>query len=219
MIHPHTELRRVSDHIGFGVFATERIPKGTIVWVLDALDQRIDEPRYRALWPDYGTVLDRFTYLNGKGERILCWDLARYMNHSCEATCLSPGLDFEIAVRDIAAGEEITDDYASLNLDGRFECGCGSRTCRRTIRPEDFEVLAPAWDGAIREAFPKIPQVPQPLWPFVGQRDEISAGVADPGHIPSILRHHFAPHVAVGAGHAGNGRPSGKRPARVRRKS
>jgi hypothetical protein len=218
MIHPHTELRRVNDHIGFGVFATERIPKGTIIWVLDALDQRFDEARYEALKPAYAGVLDRFTYLNSKGERILCWDLARYMNHSCEATCLSPGLDFEIAVRDILPGQEITDDYASLNLDGRFECGCGARGCRHTIRPEDFEALAPRWDAAIRGAFPRIAHVPQPLWPLVGQRDEVGAGLADPASIPSILRHHFAPRVAVGAVHGGgNGRA--RTAKRARRKA
>lgn len=215
MIHPHTELRRVNDHIGFGVFATEFIPKGTIVWVLDALDQRIDDARYEALRPAYGAVLDRYTYLNGRGERILCWDLARYMNHSCEATCLSPGLDFEIAVRDIRPGEEVTDDYASLNLDGGFECGCGSRGCRGTIRPEDFGALAPAWDAAIRDAFPRIPLVAQPLWDLVGQRREVDAGLADAGRIPSILQHRCEP---VAAGHNGPLRGR-KREPRIRRRA
>jgi hypothetical protein len=37
MIHPWTELRFINDSIGYGVFATQFIPKGTIVWALDDL--------------------------------------------------------------------------------------------------------------------------------------------------------------------------------------
>ena len=39
MIHPSTELKYVSPEIGIGVVATEFIPKGTITWALDPLDQ------------------------------------------------------------------------------------------------------------------------------------------------------------------------------------
>ena len=40
MVHPHTEIRFVNDIIGWGVFASRFIPKGTIIWALDPLDQR-----------------------------------------------------------------------------------------------------------------------------------------------------------------------------------
>ncbi|MHC5084588.1 MAG: SET domain-containing protein, partial [Planctomycetota bacterium] len=33
MIHPDTELRKVNETIGYGVFATRHIPKGTILYV------------------------------------------------------------------------------------------------------------------------------------------------------------------------------------------
>ena len=39
MMHPSTELRYINQQIGFGVFATKFIPKGTIVWALDPFDQ------------------------------------------------------------------------------------------------------------------------------------------------------------------------------------
>lgn len=39
MIHPDTELRFVTPDIGNGVFATRFIPKGTLTWVRDRLDQ------------------------------------------------------------------------------------------------------------------------------------------------------------------------------------
>jgi hypothetical protein len=40
MMHPATELRFLSREIGYGVFAVERIPTGTITWTGDPLDQR-----------------------------------------------------------------------------------------------------------------------------------------------------------------------------------
>jgi hypothetical protein len=38
MIHPHTCIRYVNPQIGYGVFATAFIPKGTIVYVKDDLE-------------------------------------------------------------------------------------------------------------------------------------------------------------------------------------
>lgn len=41
MIHPDTKLNFVSKSIGYGVFATKFISKGTITWVLDELDKKL----------------------------------------------------------------------------------------------------------------------------------------------------------------------------------
>ena len=56
MVHPHTELRFVNPLIGWGVFATRLIPQGTIVWALDALDQRFT-PEQAAALPAYARRL------------------------------------------------------------------------------------------------------------------------------------------------------------------
>ena len=45
MIHPASELRFISAEIGHGVFATEFIPRGTLVWVLDEFDRVLTPPR------------------------------------------------------------------------------------------------------------------------------------------------------------------------------
>jgi len=37
MIHPHTELRFISEQVGHGVLATQIIPRGTMVYVKDRL--------------------------------------------------------------------------------------------------------------------------------------------------------------------------------------
>ena len=48
-------------------------------------------------------------------------------------------------VRDIAAGEELTDDYGSLRLDAPMRCACGSAHCRGEIRPDDPAHHTAAW--------------------------------------------------------------------------
>jgi uncharacterized protein len=113
MIHPHSELRFVSPEIGLGVFATRLIPKETITWVFDALDQIVVPAKSSELPAPLQRQLDIYSYKNGRGERILCWDHARFVNHSCRPTSLAPGFDLEIAVRDVHPGEQITDDYGS----------------------------------------------------------------------------------------------------------
>jgi SET domain-containing protein len=112
MIHPDTRLGHRSDEIGLGVFATRPIPKGTVLWALDDLDQRLSPVRVRRLGPRYHALLDRYAFVNAESERVLCSDIARFVNHSCEATCLAAGNGFEIAVRDIHPGEQLTHDYS-----------------------------------------------------------------------------------------------------------
>lgn len=200
MLHPHTEVRHVSETVGVGIFATKLLPKGTVVWALDQLDQVFDPPRIQSMGPDYMAVLDKFTYTNGRGERILCWDSARLINHSCEPNILSPGLEFEIAVRDIHPGEQVVSDYASYNVEAPFECHCQSPRCRGVVRPEDFEALATQWDAQIRQAFAQLERLPQALWPWVRDKERVNACVRDLAQLPSISVHRYVPVVRVGAG-------------------
>ena len=189
MIHPHSELRFISPEIGFGVVATEFIPKGTITWVLDPLDQVVTPERAALLPSTLAQHLDIYSYQNGRGERILCWDHARFVNHSCHPTSLAPGFDLEIAVRDIHPGEQITDDYGSLNIDSAFQCACGTARCRGIVGPGDFERHSEEWDTLVRAAFPQIGLVQQPLWSLVADRDVIGRILAGELPVPSISVH------------------------------
>ena len=189
MIHPDTELRRVSEEIGFGVFASARIPRGTIVWVLDALDRQLSRQDVESLGRRYADILERYSYLNARGARVLCWDLARLINHSCDANVLSSGWEFDIAVRDIEAGEEVTNDYGCLNLEGSFACRCAAANCRGRVSPADFDRLADEWDARVHAAFPDLACVPQPLWDWLSRQREVRAAMFDPSRLPSIRRH------------------------------
>ena len=153
MLHPDVTLRCVNDVIGYGVFATRLIPAGTITWVQDPLDQVLDSDALRRLGQRYSKIVKKYTWLNRDGNRVLCWDFGRFMNHSCDANTFSPGLEFEIAVRDIKAGEQVTSDYGALNVEAPLPCACGSPRCRGLVRPEDFETYAEGWDDLMRAPF------------------------------------------------------------------
>jgi hypothetical protein len=175
VLHPDTELRFVNDIVGYGVFAVRPVPKGTITWARDRFDQVFSPSAVASLGGVHAALLHKYGYQDGRGDTILCWDHGRFVNHSCEATCLSPGFDFEIAVRDIPVGGEITDDYGTLSPAESFDCACGAPTCRRTVRPDDYERLTSLWDFAVAGAFARIRDVEQPLWELVRERETVGS--------------------------------------------
>jgi hypothetical protein len=125
---------------------------------------------------------------------MLSWDIARSVNHSCRSSTLSTGYGFEIALHDIAPGEEITDDYGQFNLSYAMPCTCGHPDCRHSIRPSDFNSLVPQWDEKLNAALAHINAVEQPLWPYL-DADTLTAVQADitAGHFPSVQTLHFSP--------------------------
>ncbi len=119
--------------------------------------------------PFYRRLLDTYTFRDEHGRHVLCWDLARFMNHSCTPCCLGPDSSFEVAVRDIHPGEALTDDYASLYLQAHesFCCHCGEHDCRQWISSADMEKCTPEWERLIDEAMRLPTEVPQPLAPIL----------------------------------------------------
>lgn len=164
MIHPHTELRYINEQMGFGVFATQFIPKGTITWALDELDQ-ILEPNYLDTIDKYkGEIIKKYAYRNQDGKFVLCWDLGRYVNHSFHANCMGTAYEFEIAIRDIYPGEQLTDDYGTLNIDEPFECISEEGTERRVVYPDDLLTYYEEWDQQVLSALNHFFEVEQQLF-------------------------------------------------------
>ena len=60
----------------------------------------------------------------------------RYINHSCAPNtyirCTKDRAEF-YALRDIAAGTELTADYGETQHDVKLRCRCGARNCRGKI--------------------------------------------------------------------------------------
>jgi hypothetical protein len=163
MIHPHTELQFINDKIGYGVVATKFIPTGAITWALDKLDRIFTPAQVREMNPLYQQVLDTYTYRNPEGNHILCWDNARFVNHSSNSNCITTAYEFEISIRDIYPGEQLTDDYGYLNLEEPFEAMPEDGTNRTVIYPDDLIRYYHVWDELLLKAFPALPHVDQPL--------------------------------------------------------
>ncbi len=167
MIHPKTELRFISDEIGYGVFATEKLPMGSITYVKDSLENVITPTDYLMHNEDVKAVIDKYSYIDQDGNRIVSWDFAKYVNHCCNCNTISTGYGFEIAIRDIEKGEQITDEYGIFNLEYEMEVICGNNGCRKLLGPDDFDKYYQQWDEKIRAAIPSLFVVEQPLMPFI----------------------------------------------------
>ena len=66
-------------------------------------------------------LLTYSTWHAGVGVYVLCGDNGRYFNHSDRPSTVSDAISFgeDRAVRDLAAGEELTSDYATICDDVR----------------------------------------------------------------------------------------------------
>jgi uncharacterized protein len=99
---------------GMGVFAAEPLKAGTRVWVFNAvIDQEIT-PAELEMLPDVARriALSR-GFASSDGRTILSRDNGVFLNHSDEP---NTQVDEEgsVAARDIAMGEELTEDYRSF---------------------------------------------------------------------------------------------------------
>jgi uncharacterized protein len=163
MIHPDTELRFVSHQIGHGVFATKFIPKGTITYVDDPLEIHIHPDSPLLKHPVLGKILKVYSILENDGTYELSWDYAKHVNHCCHYNTITTGWGFDIAVRDIEAGEQIRDDYGMFNVDYDMALVCDFPDCRMYIRTADFDKYSDQWETDAQEALASASQVPQPL--------------------------------------------------------
>ncbi len=162
MIHPDTEVRFISEEIGYGIVAIKLIPEGTITWVQDELDQVYTPAQVAKMLPFTQEMIDKFTFRNNKGNYVMCWDTAKYVNHSFNSNCVSTAYDFEIAVRDIFPGEELTDDYGYLNVSEAFKAK-NEGTLRTIVYPDDLLNFHKEWDSKLAKSFKNLKNVPQPL--------------------------------------------------------
>ena len=125
MLLVRTRLAPSAIH-GLGVFAAEPIAKGAEVWRFTrGFDLDIDPELLEGQPPHVREWLRVYGYLDPHLARfILCCDDARFLNHSATPN-LRPDFTHDrygvdVALRDIAAGDELTVDYALVdgNLPG-----------------------------------------------------------------------------------------------------
>ncbi len=102
---------------GLGLFAVAPIAKGTEVWQFTpGFDLDLDPKSLENQPASFRAGLLHYGYIDRRLNRyILCCDDARFINHSDQPN-LRPDFTvdrygIDIAMRDIAAGEELTVDY------------------------------------------------------------------------------------------------------------
>ena len=104
---------------GFGLYAEEPIKAGTVWWrFINGFDYVLTPEQVAALPPLAQNHIKTYAYL-WKGAWIHCADHAIFTNHSDHPNSHSvyPNEDvfgWSVAKRDIAAGEEITEDYRTF---------------------------------------------------------------------------------------------------------
>ena len=137
ILHPKIEVRG-SNIEGKGLFAKEplkkgekfRITSGKHSWVI-MTDKEFQE--YIKTVHSYDAV-----YLGNGTHRVSTVpreeDPSNYGNHSCDPNIASAN-DEMIALRDIAAGEELTIDYAQLSpKTWSMRCNCRAKNCTSIVR-------------------------------------------------------------------------------------
>ena len=192
MIHPKTELKFISNEIGYGVVATEFIPAGTITWALDKLDREFSPLDFQALDSIYQSILDYYSFRNCHGNFVLCWDNGRYVNHSFNSNCLTTAYDFEIAIRDIHPGEQLTDDYGYLDIPEPFR-GIDEGTKRKVVYPDDLVKYYKVWDKKLLKVFDTVPKHEQPLRQLIPDEmwEEIVSVSKGQKQMESILKNYY----------------------------
>ena len=122
---------------GYGVYASNPIKKGTILW-WDAGDVKHLLPEnFDLLTQEMKDYVSKFcTWKDEKTSVIeIFYDIAKFWNHSCNPNT-EPKNGIVIAKNNIKKGEEVTCDYEqppSVTMRS-FDCNCGEINCRQTIK-------------------------------------------------------------------------------------
>jgi hypothetical protein len=135
---PKLAVRTIPDKGGYGVFAQEPLAAGeiTMIWggrvVSTAELEGVPEESRRQI---VQVEEDLFSMSVGDAEP------SDFINHSCNPNVGLDGNIVLVAMRAIAAGEEVCFDYAMT--DGcaydEFECVCGAPNCRGWITGNDWK--------------------------------------------------------------------------------
>lgn len=115
---------------GVGLFAEEPIARGTPIWVLnERFDLHFTQGELMALPRLQRAFVERYGYAHMRraGVTVVEYDNGRFMNHAEDANTDFTDPEIGWAVKDIAAGEEITCNYAD------FEPGFAIQPGRRFV--------------------------------------------------------------------------------------
>lgn len=105
---------------GFGLFAAAPIKAGTLVWRLERdVDWCLAPAELESAPAKIQERLRWHAYLDRRGFYVYSGDGTKFMNHSDTPNCVDLNDDEAGAARDIAAGEELTCNYKSFDMESQ----------------------------------------------------------------------------------------------------
>jgi len=138
--HPDVEVR-TSTIEGHGLFACAPIAAGTVVLRLDG--RLVSTAELDALFATpHEEYIDTITVDEDVHLVLPPGTIAHHANHSCDPNLWHEGPYEIVARRDIAAGAELTVDYATNSGAPGFvmACRCGAASCRGEITSDDWRL-------------------------------------------------------------------------------
>ena len=117
MLMVETELRPSPIH-GIGVFLTERVHAGELIWRFDSrIDRVFSDKEIQEMPEQLQSFLRTYSTLHGELKLwVLCGDNGRHFNHSDTPNTRSLGVAFgdDVAAMDMEPGTELTSDYRTI---------------------------------------------------------------------------------------------------------
>lgn len=142
-IDPRQDIRPSPVH-GMGIFARDTIYQDEPVEIIGGVVMTEDEFRaFQQATPHFNAVqIDEALHLVERPD--VTQQRTGSLNHACDANLWMADEVTIVARRDIAAGEELTVDYALFSAQPDWvmdtPCRCGSPVCRRMITGNDWKL-------------------------------------------------------------------------------
>lgn len=138
---PKTTKKLSSKIHGVGLFAKENIKKDEVIAIKAGHILTLEDLKklpYEGQHPELQITENLFIGPTNDKEYK---ETMVYINHSCNPNIGMMGNIVAVAIRDIKSGEELTQDYATVDCrEYSFSCTCGSKNCRKTINGNDWQI-------------------------------------------------------------------------------
>ena len=120
---------KTSNISGIGLFALNSIEIGETILDWRETVKKLTPQEYEEL-----PIVDKKIVSKINGELLYFTGFGRAINHSCNPNAKGEN-GFDIAIKRINPGDEITVDYVAENMPLlNFDCSCKSDNCRKLIK-------------------------------------------------------------------------------------
>ncbi|HBC76606.1 MAG: hypothetical protein A2008_10775 [Candidatus Wallbacteria bacterium GWC2_49_35] len=147
----HSEINAA----GMGIFVKFDIPRGTVISAPDGIQKLYKVDEINLMSPESVEYTSSVRWFEDYYSFVSGWDDECYYNHSFDPNCIWH-LGFVFAARDLAAGTEITIDYAHLLEEGTESMFTDSKTGKRVVGMSFRDSIAKS-ASALAEIYKRSP--------------------------------------------------------------